>query len=362
VKKIVFVDRDGTIIREPRDGQVDSLEKLEFLPGIIAGLRELIEAGFSLVMVSNQDGLGTPKYPLEAFKQVQKKILTTLTGEGINFEKVFICPHRANDQCKCRKPKLGLVDDCLRRLKFDREHSFVLGDRVSDVDFGNNLGLRSVLLTSRLSPAAAFSTPDALDACRYIVRSSRSATVKRRTEETDIEVQVALEGTGQYDMETGIGFFDHMLAQLAKHSGIDCSLKARGDLHVDEHHTIEDVGIVLGRAIRRALGKKRGIERFAAPLDESVAHVVLDLSGRGFLSFKCAFRRERVGDFPTELVEEFFRAFARELGATLHVSCTGRNDHHKIEAIFKSVARALKSAVARDRKSPGLLPSTKGIL
>jgi len=362
MKKIVFVDRDGTIVREPPDKQVDSLEKLDFVPGIIAGLRSLIEAGFSLVMVSNQDGLGGKGYPRKSFTIVQKKLLGILAGEGIRFDRVLICPHRKDDQCDCRKPRLGLVRDYAGSRSFDRSGSFVLGDRTSDLEFARNLGIRSVFLSNRKSTLASYTTSSSEDACRYIAASARSASISRKTTETAIHVHVAIDGRGMYDISTGIRFFDHMLSQLAKHSGIDIELKARGDLDVDEHHTVEDVGIVLGTALRRALGDKGGIERFAAPLDESVAAVVLDLSGRRYVSFQCDFKRESVGNLPTELVEDFFRAFADGLGATLHIDCRGRNDHHKIEAIFKSVGRALRAAVSIDPRARRRIPSTKGIL
>ncbi len=362
MKKVVFIDRDGTIIREPRDKQIDSLEKLEFIPGIISGLRLLVDSGFTLVMVSNQDGLGTKKYPRRSFMIVQKKVLDLLAGEGIRFEKIFICPHRRNDGCSCRKPKGGAVRNYFQTSSIDRGKSFVLGDRETDVEFARNLGVRSVRLTNKRSSHAEFSTGNAWSACSYMARSSRSATIERKTDETSIRATVVLDGTGSYDITTGIGFFDHMLAQLARHSSINVTLVTKGDLEVDEHHTVEDTGIVLGMAIRTALGAKRGIERFAAPLDESLANVALDLSGRSHLTFSCTFSREKVGEFPVELVEDFFKAFADGLRATMHISCTGRNDHHKIEAIFKSVARALKSAVAIDRRTPGVLPSTKGML
>ena len=364
MKKIIFIDRDGTIIREPRDKQIDSLEKLEFIPGIISGLALLRDAGFSLVMVSNQDGLGTKRYPKRAFQKVQQKILTLLDGEGIRFEKIFVCPHHTNDICSCRKPKTGLVDRFLKQNKIDESHSFVLGDRNTDVTFAKNIGLRSVQYSSRNKSKAEYHTADMLDACRYIARSVRSASLRRKTSETDITARVWLDGNGSYEVHTGIGFFDHMLAQLAKHSGIDLVLNVVGDLHIDEHHSVEDSGIVLGEVLWQALGEKRGINRygFMAPLDEAIANVALDLSGRRFLSFLCKFSRPQVGGLPTELVEDFFRALADGLQATIHISCRGRNDHHKIEAIFKSFARALKQAIQIDERRRNLLPTTKGKL
>jgi imidazoleglycerol-phosphate dehydratase / histidinol-phosphatase len=364
MKKVVFVDRDGTIIREPRDKQIDSLEKLEFVPGIIRGLRLLVDSGFTLVMVSNQDGLGTACYPREAYRQIQGKLLRLLSGEGIGFEKVFICPHLPADECKCRKPKPGLLKRYLKKEKVDFSLSFVLGDRETDVELAHKLGARSVRLKKGARSAADFVTADAFDACSYIARASRSATQERATNETKISAAVALDGRGRYEISTGLKFFDHMLEQLSRHSGIDIDLKATGDLEVDAHHTVEDTGIVLGETLRKALGDKRGIERFGftAPLDEALAEVVIDLSGRSHLAFNCELKRENVGDLPTELVEDFFKAFADGLRATLHIRCKGRNDHHKIEAIFKSTARALKQAVKLDHLAQANLPSTKGKL
>ena len=363
MKKVVFVDRDGTIVVEPPDQQVDSLEKLEFIPGIIQGLRLLSDSGFFLVMVTNQDGLGMPQYPKESFEQVQKKIIRFLKSEGIHFDRIYVCPHFPNDACSCRKPHPGAAGSYMKRNKIDLSNSFVFGDRETDVEFASNLGIRSVRLTSQKSQAE-FKTKNALEACRYIAHASRSASVSRKTKETDIQVRVALDGTGDHTVSTGIKFFDHMLSQLSRHSLIDMMIAANGDIEIDEHHTVEDVGIVLGEALRQALGSKKGIERFAfaAPLDEALANVSLDLSGRSHLTFHCDFKRERIGDLPSELLEDFFKALADGLGAGLHIRCTGRNDHHKAEAIFKTTARALKLAVRIDEKQLSKIPSTKGKL
>jgi imidazoleglycerol-phosphate dehydratase/histidinol-phosphatase len=363
MKKVVFVDRDGTIAVDPPDHNVDSLEKLEFVPGIIQGLRLLSDSGFSLVMVSNQDGLGSAECSQELFNQIQKKILGLLKGEGIVFERILICPHFPADACSCRKPLAGAAGVYSKKNKIDLENSFVLGDRETDVEFAANLGIRSVRLTSEKSKAD-FKTKNALEACRYIALASRSASVSRKTKETDIKVRVALDGSGKHTIATGIKFLDHMLSQLSRHSHIDMNITASGDIEVDEHHTVEDVGIVLGEALKKALGSKKGIERFgfAAPLDEALANVSLDLSGRSHLTFQCEFKRERIGDLPSELLEDFFKALADGLGAGLHIRCNGRNDHHKAEAIFKSAARALKLAVRVDEKSLSEIPSTKGKL
>jgi imidazoleglycerol-phosphate dehydratase/histidinol-phosphatase len=314
--------------------------------------------------VSNQDNLGSSAYPNEKYEIVQNKLMRLLNGEGIQFNAVFICPHGANENCACRKPKPGLVDKFIRTTKVDLSHSFVFGDRETDVQFARNIGCKAVRLTSDESTRADFKTENFVEACRYIIRSDRSATLKRNTAETKISVEVCLDGTGSYEVNSGIGFFDHMLSLLSKHSSIDMKIEVQGDLQVDEHHSVEDTGLALGDAIRQALGDKRGIERygFLLPMDESLAQVALDLGGRPFCSFNASFERERVGEFPTELVEDFFRAFADGLRANLHITVTGRNDHHKIEAIFKAVARALRQAVAQNEQNADVLPSTKGVL
>ena len=360
----VFFDRDGTIIIEPPDEQIDSLEKLELIPGVIKGLSLLRDRGFELIMVSNQDSLGTNRYPKASFEKVQSKLLRILEGEGIRFSNIFICPHTPSDQCGCRKPKTGLVDEFFKNHSIDLSCSFAIGDRETDVQFGKNLGCKTIRLSFSKQSNADFVGGTFLDACEYIIRSIRSAHIDRTTAETSISIDVVLDGTGSHTIGTGIGFFDHMLAQLSKHSLIDLKLYTKGDVHADEHHTVEDTGLALGDAIRQALGDKRGIERygFLLPMDESVAQVALDLGGRPYFVFNGNFEREKVGGFPTELVEDFFRAFADGLRANLHITVQGRNDHHKIEAIFKSVARALKQAVALDQRSGGSLPSTKGAL
>jgi imidazoleglycerol-phosphate dehydratase/histidinol-phosphatase len=364
------VDRDGTIIREPRDKQIDSLDKLEFVPGIIGGLRLLKQSGLDLVMVSNQDGLGSRKYPRHAFATVQTKILSTLAGEGITFERIYICPHRPGDRCSCRKPGTGMVEKWIMKNPLRKEASFVLGDRMSDVEFAANLGLRAAWLvhgkrakrTRRLSNVL-LQTSDAIEACQAIVRASRCARVRRTTGETSVDCEVSLTNLGHSDINTGIRFLDHMLMQIARHSGFDIKIRARGDLDVDDHHLIEDIAIALGQAVRQALAKKAGIERygFVLPMDEARATVAIDLSGRAALSFDVEFKRERVGDLATEMIEHFFRSFAESLGASLHISCRGRNEHHKIEAIFKAVARALDKATKLDLDRLRI-PSSKGVL
>jgi imidazoleglycerol-phosphate dehydratase/histidinol-phosphatase len=361
---VAFLDRDGTIIVEPPDEQIDSLEKLELVPGVLEGLRLLRDRGFELVLVTNQDGLGTDRFPQASFDAPQKKLLGILRGEGISFSRIFICPHTPAEQCNCRKPKLGLIADYLEEKKPDLQRTFVIGDRETDVQFGKNIGCKTIKLGIAPHSDADIVAESFLDACRSVASSLRSSHVERTTNETTVVVDVTLDGTGSYVVTTGLGFFDHMLAQLSKHSLVDIALSVKGDLHVDEHHTIEDAGLALGEAIRLALGDKRGIERygFLLPMDESLAQIALDFGGRPFLQFQGTFERERVGVFPTELVEDFFRAFADGLRANLHIKVEGRNDHHKIEAIFKGVARALKQAVAIDSRASSALPSTKGTL
>lgn len=364
--RIVFLDRDGTIIEEPPDRQVDSLEKLRFIPGSIGGLRSLAREGYELVMVSNQDNLGSDRYPQDAFDLVQDHMLRLLEGEDVRFRALFVCPHGEADSCTCRKPRTGLVDALLRGGTFDLERSFMIGDRETDVAFARNIGVRSIRLVPRADvdtaadvPARSFS-----DACRHILRTSRTATVRRETTETKIIIDVGLDGSGTQDVKTGLGFFDHMLSLLINHASIDATIRVEGDLHVDEHHTIEDTGLALGEAIRVALGDKKGIERygFVLPMDEAQAQTALDIGGRPFLKFDATFTRERVGDVPTELFEDFFRALADGLRANVHISSQGRNDHHIAEACFKSIGRCLRQALYRRDDLRDILPSTKGVL
>jgi imidazoleglycerol-phosphate dehydratase/histidinol-phosphatase len=362
--KVIFLDRDGTIIVEPPDEQIDSLEKLEMIHGVFQGLRLLSDFGYALVMVSNQDDLGSSTYPIEAFNLVQDKLVRLLAGEGIQMSKVFICPHSVGDGCSCRKPKTGLVEEYIRENNVDLARSWVFGDRETDVQFARALGCRSARLTTDPSTQAECASASFLEICQSIVRRQRTAVIQRNTSETAISVEVCLDGSGNADVATGIGFFDHMLAQLAKHSGLDMTVRCTGDLRVDEHHSVEDAGLAIGEAVRNALGDKRGIQRygFLLPMDESLAHVALDLSGRPYCSFKVKFHRETVGEFPTELTEDFFRALADGLRANLHIAAEGRNDHHKIEAIFKAVGRSLRQAVSRAERDATAIPSTKGVL
>jgi imidazoleglycerol-phosphate dehydratase/histidinol-phosphatase len=352
--KVLFVDRDGTLVEEPSDEQVDSLEKIRFLPGVFAALTELQAAGFRLAMVTNQDGLGTDSFPTEHFELPQRFILDAFASQGITFDAIFICPHKKSDGCDCRKPSTKLVDQWVREKGVDLRQSAMIGDRQTDLDFANNLGIRGLKVLAR--GETAYSWP-------AIVKelTARRATAHRKTRETDILVKVDLDTEGPISAKTGIGFFDHMLEQLAKHGGFSLQLECVGDLHIDEHHTIEDCAIALGEALKTALGDKRGLHRygFLLPMDEARAQIAIDLSGRAFSVFEGRFGREQVGTMPTELVPHFFRSLADSVGAAIHVSVVGDNTHHMIEACFKGVGRALRGALRREGHD---LPSTKGTL
>ena len=352
--KVLFVDRDGTLVEEPSDEQVDSLEKIRFLPGVFAALTELQAAGFRLAMVTNQDGLGTDSFPTEHFELPQRFILDAFASQGITFDAIFICPHKKSDGCDCRKPSTKLVDQWVREKGVDLRQSAMIGDGQTDLDFANNLGIRGLKVLAR--GETAYSWP-------AIVKelTARRATAHRKTRETDILVKVDLDTEGPISAKTGIGFFDHMLEQLAKHGGFSLQLECVGDLHIDEHHTIEDCAIALGEALKTALGDKRGLHRygFLLPMDEARAQIAIDLSGRAFSVFEGRFGREQVGTMPTELVPHFFRSLADSVGAAIHVSVVGDNTHHMIEACFKGVGRALREALRREGHD---LPSTKGTL
>jgi imidazoleglycerol-phosphate dehydratase/histidinol-phosphatase len=350
----LFIDRDGTLVEEPPDEQVDSLEKIRFLPGVFAALNELKRRGFRFVMVTNQDGLGTASLPREAFEKPHKFILEAFRSQGIEFDRIFVCPHFKADDCACRKPKTALVEQFIREGAVDLASSAVIGDRDTDLQFAANLGVRGIRV--RRDGTAEESWPEIVRAL-----TARRARVERRTKETSIVVSVDLDATAPIQIGTGIGFFDHMLEQLAKHGGFSMQLTCQGDLQIDEHHTIEDCGLALGEALRRALGSKVGIARygFLLPMDEAQAQVAIDLSGRAFSQFSGRFTREAVGGLPTELVPHFFRSLAESLGAAIHVSVTGENAHHMIEGCFKGVGRALRQAFRRESEE---LPSTKGIL
>lgn len=352
--KVLFLDRDGTLVEEPPDEQVDDVAKIRFVPGVFAALQQLKQAGFRFVMVTNQDGLGTESFPQEHFDIPQRFIVDVFASQGIIFDQVFVCPHRRTDGCDCRKPRTALVDAWVQDAGVNLQESAIVGDRDTDLEFGRNLGIRSFRLS--LNGPAAETWPQI--AANLLARRAR---VERKTRETDIVVSVDLDAEGPISARTGIGFFDHMLEQIAKHGGFALELHCRGDLEVDEHHTVEDCALALGEALRTALGDKRGIGRygFLLPMDEARAQVAIDLSGRAYAVFEGRFTREQIGGLPTELIPHFFRSLADALGAALHVSVTGENSHHQVEACFKGVGRALRMACRREGAE---LPSTKGVL
>jgi len=351
---ILFVDRDGTLIEEPSDNQIDALDKIRFMPGVFAALAQLQRRGFRLAMITNQDGLGTQSFPHRAFEESHEFILSAFESQGIVFDAVFICPHLPADGCECRKPKIGLVRDYVRDADVDLAASAVIGDRETDLEFARNLGVRGLRVLRNGSDAETW--PAIVSAL-----TARNSSVERRTKETNISVRVGLDATTPIQVSTGIGFFDHMLEQLAKHGGFALELTCNGDLQIDEHHTVEDCALAVGEALRRALGTKVGIARygFLLPMDEAEAKVAIDLSGRAFAQFEGRFGREQVGGLPTELVPHFFHSLAESLGAAVHVSVTGDNTHHMIEACFKGVGRALRQAFRRESNE---LPTTKGVL
>ncbi len=350
----LFVDRDGTLIEEPHDHQVDHLRKIRFMPDVFAALGRLRDVGFRFVMVSNQDGLGTEEFPRVSFEECQAFVLQAFRSQGIEFDEVFVCPHREEDRCDCRKPRIGLLTEYLKSHSVDLARSAVVGDRSTDLELARNLAVRGFTVQRHGAPDQTWA---------FVARAltERHAAFIRKTQETVIDVRVNLDREETPRICSGIGFFDHMLAQVAKHAGFSLELTAQGDLHVDEHHTVEDCGITLGCALRQALGEKRGIGRygFVLPMDEAEVAVALDLSGRPFSKFSGTFARQMVGSFPTELVPHFFRSLSDGLAATLHVSVTGENTHHMIEACFKGVGRSLRQAIHRDGHA---LPSTKGTL
>jgi imidazoleglycerol-phosphate dehydratase/histidinol-phosphatase len=352
--KILFVDRDGTLIEEPHDEQVDALDKIRFLPGVFAALTQLRDAGFALAMVTNQDGLGTPSFPQERFELPHAFVLEAFRSQGLEFEAIFVCPHTRHDGCRCRKPGTALVDEWVRERGVDLAASVMIGDRDTDLAFATNLGIRG--LRVRVAGDASETWPAIANELL-----ARRATVERVTRETAVRVSVDLDDDAPPQARTGIGFLDHMIEQLGKHGGFKLELECKGDLEIDEHHTVEDCALALGEALRRALGDKRGIARygFLLPMDESRAQVALDLSGRAYAVFEGRFGRESVGGLPTELVPHFFRSLAESLGAALHVSVTGDNAHHMIEACFKAVGRSLRQAIRREGDT---LPTTKGVL
>jgi imidazoleglycerol-phosphate dehydratase / histidinol-phosphatase len=355
-RRIVFLDRDGTLNEETADEQIDSLDKIRLVPGVVPALLALKQAGFAFVMVTNQDGLGTPSFPREHFETAHRFILELLASQGIEFEAVCICPHFKHDECECRKPGIGMVKEFLAGNPIDKSRSYMIGDRDTDLAFAENLGVQGLRI--RVDGGIEETWPSI---ARRILDQARRARVHRKTKETDIHVDVDLSREGPSSIATGIGFFDHMLEQIARHGGFALDLRCKGDLHIDEHHTVEDCALALGTAVRQALGDKRGMARygFLLAMDEAEAQVALDISGRPFFVWEGHFNRERIGELPTELVPHFFRSFAETLGAALHITVRGENSHHMVESCFKGVGRALRQAI---RLEGGDLPSTKGSL
>ena len=355
-KKVLFVDRDGTLIVEPADFQVDTVEKVRLVDNVIPALLDLAKHGFRFVMVSNQDGLGTASLPQQDFDAPHALVMSLFESQGVVFDEVFICPHLPEDQCECRKPRTGLLTKYLASNHIDLGASAVIGDRETDIELADRIGVQGILVNC--DDEDALTWPQIVERLCY---SDRVATFERNTNETRISVSVNLDTSSQTSIATGIGFYDHMLEQISKHGGFSLDLQCDGDLNVDEHHTVEDTAICLGTALREALGNKYGIGRygFLLPMDESEAQVALDLSGRAAFEFNGVFPRDKVGGLSTEMVEHFFRSFAASLGAALHIDISGENTHHMVEACFKSVGRALRQAIRRDGTD---LPSTKGTL
>ena len=354
---ILFIDRDGTLIEEPEDFQIDAYHKLRFVPGVIPALLKLRDAGYEFVMVSNQDGLGSESYPQADFDGPHALMMQVFESQGITFREVLIDTSWPEENLPTRKPGLGLVMHYLRERSFDPARSAMVGDRETDNAFAANLGIRAF----QLRTAQFGGEWDWAGIAHELADAPRRAEVRRDTRETQVRIRVNLDRVAEPVISTGLPFYDHMLEQIGKHGGFALEVQTTGDLHIDEHHTVEDTALALGQALREALGDKRGIGRygFTLPMDEAQASVALDFSGRPWLVFEGEFSREKVGDLPTELVPHFFRSLSDAAGLNLHLSVRGDNDHHKVEAAFKALARALRQAIRREGKE---LPSTKGAL
>jgi imidazoleglycerol-phosphate dehydratase/histidinol-phosphatase len=371
MRKVLFIDRDGTLINEPADEQIDSLEKLEFYPGVFNGLRKIADqTSYELVMVTNQDGLGTDRYPEATFWPAHNKMIQAFENEGIRFSRTFIDRSFPHENKPTRKPGTAMLTEFFSK-DYDLANSFVIGDRVTDIELAKNLGAKGILINDGkltesviekdLKEYCALTTTAWEDIYKFLVNNQRKANILRKTKETQIEIDINLDGTGISSISTGLGFFDHMLDQLARHGSIDLKIKVNGDLHIDEHHTIEDTGLALGEAFLKALGDKRGIERygFCLPMDDCLAQVAIDFGGRPWLVWEAQFKRERVGDMPTEMFHHFFKSFTDTSKSNINIKVEGVNEHHKIESIFKAFAKAIKMAV---KKEGNQLPTTKGII
>lgn len=364
MKKVLFIDRDGTLILEPpTDFQVDSLEKLEFYPGVFQNLSRIArELDFELVMVTNQDGLGTESFPYEDFIKPQEKMLKAFENEGIIFNDILIDRSFESENLPTRKPGTGMLGKYIYG-DYDLENSFVIGDRLTDIQLAKNLGSKSILISKVQNEEADLTTENWSEIAQFLANIPRKAKVSRKTNETEIEIEVNLDGSGDSEISTGLHFFDHMLEQISKHGNLDMKINVKGDLQVDEHHTIEDTGIVLGEAVLKALGKKKGIERygFLLPMDDCLAQVAIDFGGRPWLMWEADFQREKIGDVPTEMFYHFFKSFTDSSKCNLNIKVEGDNEHHKIESVFKAFAKAVKMAVKQTDKNFNL-PSTKGSL
>ncbi|MEM6687553.1 MAG: bifunctional histidinol-phosphatase/imidazoleglycerol-phosphate dehydratase HisB [Bacteroidota bacterium] len=377
MKRVLFIDRDGTIIKEPADEQIDSFEKLEFYPKALSALRKIAnELDFELVMITNQDGLGTDVYPEDTFWPVHNFMLQTLKGEDIVFDNIVIDRTFAKDNAPTRKPNTGLLTDYFSE-QYDLANSFVIGDRLTDIELAKNLGAKGIYINdetflgtdeitvkrSELDVFIGLESNDWDEIYAFLKAKERKASLTRNTNETKIQIDLNLDGTGKSNIDTGIAFFDHMLDQIARHGQMDLDIKVDGDLEVDEHHTIEDTAIALGEVFAAALGNKLGIERygFCLPMDDCLAQVAIDFGGRNWLMWDAKFKREMIGKMPTEMFFHFFKSFSDGAKANLNIKATGFNEHHKIEAIFKAFAKAIKAAVKRDVEKM-ILPSTKGML
>jgi len=362
MKKVLFIDRDGTILTEPADEQIDRFEDLQFLPGVISALSKIAEeTDYELVMVTNQDGLGTELYPEETFWPVHNKMLQILKGEGIEFAEIFIDRSFAEDNAPTRKPGTAMLTKYLAQ-GIDLDSSYVIGDRITDLQLASNIGCRGILLKNEPNGDAVLCSTDWNDIYRYLKSIPRKAIIRRKTSETSVFLELNLDGSGKSSIDTGIGFFDHMLEQIGKHGNIDIKIKAEGDLKVDPHHTIEDVAIALGEGVMKALGSKRGIERygFVLPMDDSLAQAAVDFGGRPWFVWDVSFIHDMVGEIPSEMFFHFFKSFTDNARCNLNIKAGGDNDHHKIEAIFKAFAKTMKMAVKKTNNFN--LPSTKGSL
>jgi imidazoleglycerol-phosphate dehydratase / histidinol-phosphatase len=379
MKKVLFIDRDGTLILEaPPTFQIDHFDKLTFYPRVFQQLSRIVrEFDFELVMVSNQDGLGTDSFPLHTFEPVHQHIVKTLAGEGIIFDEIFIDPSMPEENSPSRKPGTGMLNKYLDSSEYDLAGSYVIGDRLTDVQLAFNLGSKCLLinnpegvgaidvagLPAELQETIVLETMDWSSIHAFLKNGLRKVTHTRNTSETNISIYLDIDGSGKSDIHTGIGFFDHMLDQIARHGKMDLRIQVKGDLHIDEHHTIEDTGIALGEAMYLALSDKRGMERygFALPMDEAEAKVLIDFGGRNWIVWNASFSREKIGDMPTEMFFHFFKSFSDAAKCNLNVECKGENEHHKIEAIFKAFAKAIRMAVKKDPFHDAL-PTTKGII